>query len=111
MGQAVYPLEMFEEQDGPLEVRRLQFAVDAVERMRDRVRDALPLQKILQIENVVAHRNDLGVLRLRNSPDQDVDLAGIMREKSRDLFAEERPFQVRDLEIAHDRVVIGDGDK
>ena len=64
VAQAVDSLEMFEEQNEPLEMRGFQFAVDAVERMRHRMRDGLLLQIFLQLENIVAHRHDLRVLRL-----------------------------------------------
>ncbi len=41
--QAVDALEMFEEQNQPLEMRCLELAVYAVKRMRDRVRDLCAL--------------------------------------------------------------------
>src|SRR5438270_5389765 len=36
VAQAIDSLEMFEEQEQPFEVRRLQFSIDAVKWMRDR---------------------------------------------------------------------------
>src|SRR6266480_3574447 len=102
---------MFEEQNQALEMRGLQFAVDAVERMRDRVDNFSALQIALQRKNIVPDNNDVGVLLFRNSPDQDVNLARILRKISGDLLADERVGQIADRQTTVDRVVIGDGDK
>src|ERR1041384_8833435 len=102
---------MLEEQDQPLEMRRVQLAVDAVKRMRDRMRDRLSLQILLQIENVVAQLNDLGVLRFRDSPNENVNLARVLGEVGRDFFADESARQIGDLHISIDRVVVGKGDE
>src|SRR5204863_9871538 len=80
IAQTVDALEMLEEQDQPFQVRRFKLAIDAVERMRDGMRDPVRLQITLQIENIVAHPGDVRVLRFRDSPDQEMDLAGILRE-------------------------------
>ena len=40
-----------------------------------------------------------------------MDLARVLREVGRHFLTDECPFQVRDLEVAVDRVVIGDGDE
>ena len=111
IAQSVDALEVLEEQNQPLEMRGLQFAVDAVKRMRHRMHDRLALQIGLQLEDVVARAHDLCVLRFRDSPNQQVNLAGIVREISRDLLADESVRQVGDLQAALDRVVIGDGDE
>ena len=63
VSETVDSLEMFEEKDEALEMRGLQFAVDAVKRVGHRVGNALFLEITLQLENVVAHRHDLSVLR------------------------------------------------
>ena len=42
---------MLEEKNEPLEMRRLEFAVDAVKRVGHRMGDLLALQVLLQIEN------------------------------------------------------------
>jgi hypothetical protein len=39
-----------------------------------------------------------------------VQLAGVIRKIRRDLFADKSARQVRNLEAARDRIVIGDGD-
>jgi hypothetical protein len=75
------------------------------------MRDRLPLKITLQIENVVAHLDDFGVLSLGDSPDEDVDLARVLREVGCDLFADECPGQIRNLQVPVDRVVVGNGDE
>src|SRR5258708_7002523 len=102
---------MFEEKNETLELRRLQFAVDAVKRMRDRVCDRFALQVTLQIENIHPQLRQLGMLRLRDSPDEEMNLAGILREIGRDLLADEGVLQLRDFQTTVDRVVIGDGNE
>ena len=89
IAQAVDPFEVFEEQDQPLEVRRFQLAVDAVERMGNGVGDGRASADNVQIENVVANGDDFGVLRFGDSPDQQMNLARVLREIGRDLLADE----------------------
>ena len=60
-----------------------QLAVDTVKRVSDGVRKRLLLQEGLKVENVVAKAADLGVLRLRKTPDKEVNLARILRKISR----------------------------
>ena len=48
----------------PLEMRCVELAVDAVERMGDGVSDLRFLEILLQIENVFPDRDDFGVLCL-----------------------------------------------
>ena len=55
---------MFEEKDQLLEMFCLQFAVNAVKRMRDRMRDLRRLQVALQLEDIIADAFDLAVLFL-----------------------------------------------
>src|SRR2546423_5904811 len=102
---------MLEEQDQTLEVRGVQLAVDAVKRMRHRMRDRLSLEITLQIENVVAQLNDLAMLCLRDSPDEDMNLAWVLGKVGRYFFADEGSGQVGDLKISLDRVVVGNGDE
>ena len=64
VAQAVDALEMFEEKDQLLEMFCLQFAVNAVKRMRDRMRDLRRLQVALQLEDIIADAFDLAVLFL-----------------------------------------------
>ncbi len=111
IAQAIDALEMFEEENQALEMRDLQFAVDAVKRMRHRMHDRCALQIGLELEDVLADAHDLRVLGFRDSPNEEVDLAGILREISRDLFADEGVRQVGDLQAALDCVVVGDGDE
>src|SRR5207248_1233525 len=101
---------MFEEKDQLLEMSCFQFAVDAVKRMRDRVRDLRRLQVPLQLEDIIPDGFDLAMLLLRDSPNKNVELAGIMRKIRRDLFADKSARQMRNLEAAFNGVVIGDGD-
>lgn len=109
--QTVDAFEMFEEQNEPFKMRGLEFAVDAVERMRDRMRDFSALQIPLQRKNIISNDNDIVVLLFGNTPDQDVNLAGVLREISGDLLADKRVRQIADLETAVDRVVVRDGDE
>src|SRR5690348_14779819 len=99
---------MFEEQDQALEVARFQFSVDAVERMRDCVRDVCALKITLQREDIVADHSNVRVMLFRNSPDENVDFARVVREVSRDLLADERVRQIPDRETTIDRIVISD---
>src|SRR5256885_15898831 len=92
-------------------MRRFELAVDAVKRMRYRVRNSPALQIALERKNIVANNRDVGVVFFRDAPNQNVDLAGVLREISRDLLADESLRQVGDLQTAVDRVVIGDRDK
>src|SRR5437899_1194655 len=92
-------------------MRRFEFAVDAVERMRNRVRDFSALQVSLQRKNVVPDDDDVVVLLFGNAPDQNVDLAGVLRKISCNLFADERVGQVANFQATVDRVVIRNRDK
>ena len=87
VAQTVDAFEMLEKQDQALEMRGGQLAVDAVKRVSDGVRQRLLLQEGLKIENVVAKAADFGVLRLRKTPDKQINLARILRKISRNLFA------------------------
>ena len=55
---------MLEQKDEPLEMARLQFAVDTIKRMRNRVRDLRGLDVMLQLKNIIADPFDLAVLLL-----------------------------------------------
>src|SRR5437660_11279303 len=101
---------MFEEKDELFEMACLKLAVHAVKRMRDRVRDLRRLQIALQLEDLIPDAFDLAMLLLCNSRIKDVQLAGIIRKIRRDLFADKSASQVRNLEAASDRIVIGNGD-
>src|SRR5262249_4355246 len=102
---------MFEEQDQPLQVRRFEFPVDAVERVRNRVGDSSALQISLQRKNVVTNKDDVCVLLFSNPPDQDVDLAWVLRKISGDLFANEGFREVLNFQTTIDCVVIRDRDE
>src|SRR5437867_620707 len=102
---------MFEEQNESLEMRRFKLAVNAVERMRDRVRDLTGLQISLERKNIVANEDDVGVLAFGNAPDQNMNLAWVLRKIGRNLFTDERVGQIANGQATVDRVVIGDGDK
>ena len=111
VSQTVDALEMFKEQDQPFEVRRVEFSVDAVERMRHGVGDFSALQISLQRKNIVTNDDNVRVLLFGDAPDQDVDLAGVLREISRDLFTDESVRQVANFQTTIDCVVIRDGDE
>jgi len=64
VAQAVDALEMFEEKDELFEMACLKLAVDAVKRMRDRVRDLRRLQIALQLEDIIPDAFDLAMLLL-----------------------------------------------
>ncbi len=101
---------MLEEQNQPFEMRCVQLAVDAVKRVGHGVGDLARLEVALESENVVADNHDIGVLSLGDPPDQEMNLARILREIRRNLLTNERIRQIRDLETALDRVVVGDRD-
>jgi hypothetical protein len=106
--QPVNSFKMFEEQNQTLEMRGLEFAIHAVKRMGDGVGDSSALQITLQRKNIVADERDVGVLLFGNAPGEKVNLAGVLRKISRDLFADESVRQITNLQAAIDRVVIGD---
>src|SRR5260370_35135419 len=102
---------MFEKQHEPFEMRGLEFAVDAVKRMRNRVGNIRSGEITLQCENIFPEDDDVVVLLSGNAPDQDVNLAGVLWKIGRDLFADKGIWQIANLKTAVDRVVIGDGDE
>ena len=79
--------------------------------MGDGVNNLLALQVALQIENILAQLRDFVVLRFGNSPGQQIYFAWVLGKIRRDLFAEERIRQVRNLETTCNRIVIGDGNE
>src|SRR4029453_7659849 len=89
---------------------RVEFTIDTIKRMRNSVRDLCTLQIALQLKNIFAHGIDLAVLVFRNSPNEDVQLAGIVGEIGGDLFADKGSRPIIDLQAAFDGIVIGDGD-
>src|SRR5260221_2993602 len=99
---------MLEEQNQTLEMRRLEFAVYAVKRMRDRMSDFSALQITLKRKNVVSDEHDIGVLLFGDSPNQDVDLARVLRKISGHLFTDECVWQVANFQTAVDPFVIRD---
>lgn len=85
----------------------LQFSVHAVKRVRNCVRDLRGLQVALQVEDVIADTFYIAMLLLGDSPDKNVQLARIVGEICRDLFAEKGAGQVCNLQAAIDRIVVG----
>ena len=73
--------------------------------------DPLPGQKPLQFVDVSAVLLDFPVLRLVDVPDQEVDGDLILWKLRGDLFAEEGPGQLGDLQASIDPIVIREGDK
>ncbi len=80
IAQAVDAFEVLEKENQPFEVRGFELAVDAVERVGDRVADRFFLQIALQVEDVLPQRRNFAVLRFGNSPDQQMNFARIMRK-------------------------------
>src|SRR5260370_33621472 len=76
VAQAVDAFEMFEKQHEPFEMRGLEFAVDAVKRMRNRVGNIRSWEITLQCENIFPVDVDGVVMLSGNAPDRDVNLAG-----------------------------------
>ena len=109
VAQTVDPLKMFEKKDELLEVHGLELPFTLYKRMRDSVRDLCVLKVPLQIEDVFANAFDIAMLLFRNPPDQNVQLAGVVRKISSNLLADEGPRQVRNFQAAIDRIVIGNG--
>ena len=62
VAQTVDPLKMLEKEDEPLEMARLEFAVDAIKRMRNRMRDLSGFEVVLQFKNIIADAFDFAVL-------------------------------------------------
>ena len=79
--------------------------------MRYRVRDLAALQISLQRENIVPDNDDVVALLFANAPDQNVNLARVLRKISCDLLADESVGKVANLQATVDRVVIGDCNK
>ncbi len=105
---SVQAFEVFEQQHEFLDVRDAEPVIDAVERVRDGVREPFRGEVFLQLENIAAPRLQLLVLRLGDAPHEHVDFAAVVRESRADLLADEGVRPVRDLEAAVDAVVIGD---
>src|SRR5215471_20612084 len=111
IAQSIDSLEVFEEQNKPLDVRRLEFPIDAVKRMGDGVSDIRGVEVALQGKDVVTNEDNVLVLVFANAPDQNMNLARVLREISGDLLTDERVGQVSNFQAAVDRVVISDGYK
>src|SRR5437588_205115 len=88
VAQTVDSLEMLEKQNEPFEVRCLKLPVNTIKWMRNGVRNFSALQIALKRKYVVSQDRDVLMLFLGDTPDQKVDLAGILREIGRDLLAD-----------------------
>jgi len=64
VAQSVDTLKMFKEKDQLLEMSCFQFAIHAVKRMRDRMRDLRRLQIALQLKDIIPGGFDLSMLLL-----------------------------------------------
>jgi len=89
---------VLEKKDEPLEVRGVEFAVDAVKGMRDGMGERLGLKVLLEIKDVVAQTRDVGMLSLRKPPNEQVNFAWILRKISRNLLANKSIAQRRNRE-------------
>ena len=88
VAQTVNGFEVLEEENQAFEVRRGQLAVDAVERMSDRMGNLGGREILLQLINIVSDGDNLLVLRLGYSPRQNVNLARILRKISCNLLTD-----------------------
>src|SRR5713226_5265870 len=89
-------------------MRGFQFAIDTVERMRHRMRDLSGLEVALQRKNIVADDSYVGMLCLGNTPNQDVNLARILRKITCNLLTNKRLRQLRYAQTTLDRIMVGD---
>ena len=109
IARAVDALEEPEEDQDLLDVIEGQAVVDAKQRMRHDMHDALAAGEGAKVVEIALQALQLAMLRLGDAEDQDVEVAAVLG-KGDGLFAGEKgPWQVRDVERAGDRVVIGDG--
>src|SRR4051812_47716946 len=109
VAQTVNPLEMLEQEDETLQMCGLELAVDTVEGMSDGMGDLAGVKVALKGENVVANDDNIGVLLLGDAPNEEMNLARILRKIRRNLLAYERVRQIRDRQAPVDGVVVGDG--
>src|SRR5437588_6704260 len=86
-----------------------ELAVHAVKRVRHGVGDFSTLQIALESKNIIANNDDVIVLLFGNAPNQEMDLAGVLRKISCDLLADESVRQIANFETTINRVMIGQG--
>ena len=111
VAQAVDSLESLEEQQQFLEVGDAKFFVHLVKRMCNGMGDVVLRQVFLQVVDILAQALDFAVLRLVDSPHEQMHLAAVLGEIGRHLLADECARLVRDFEATLDAVVVGDGDE
>src|SRR5262245_2016009 len=68
--ESINPFEMFEQQDEPLEMRRREATIDTIKWVRHGVCNRAPLEIALQIQDIFPALSNLGMLRLRDTPDK-----------------------------------------
>jgi hypothetical protein len=88
--QTVDPFEVLEEQDQPFEMGGVELTVDAVKRVRHGMGDLRFLEISLKLINVLAETSDLGVLRFRYSPNQQMNFARILRKIRGNFLTDKR---------------------
>jgi len=106
---AVQTFESVEDQNQPLDVPPIQHAVLAIQRMRHRVRDPI-------LPHVPRHRVDIvcGSLQRimidrRDAPDQQMNLAAVLREIAGQFLPDQHVRHSRKLRHSGNRIVIRDG--
>ena len=109
--QPVDCFEMTEKQNQPFPVIHRKAFVDRPERMRHGVRDALLLEVARQLVDIAPQPLDLRVLRLGETPSENMDLHIVLGEKRRDFLAEKCSGLAGDLQTSVDRVVVGERDE
>jgi hypothetical protein len=77
--------------------------------VREHAQDVLLADVLDQLVHVAAKPLEIVVLRLGDPVGEHVDDRAVLRESRRDLLGDEGVGQVRDVEAALDRVVVGDG--
>ena len=99
---------MLKEQHQLFDVGRIEPVIEAVERMRDGVRELLRREVALQLVDILPHRLDFPMLALIESPNEHVHLAPVLGKARPNLFAEKDAGAIRDFEAAIDPIVIGE---
>ena len=107
---AVASLPGSEEQHHPLDVARRDRRPHAVERMRERVREAALAEERDELVHRRAVRLEVAVILLGEVPHEDVQRDFVLGEARRHLDGQERVGLVRDAQRALDRVVVADRD-
>jgi hypothetical protein len=111
VAEAVEALEVTEEEKEALDVAAGEFLIEPIEGMGDGVGEVLGGEIFLKVVDVLAEAGDVAMLRLCETPDEEVDLAAVLGKPGGDLLRDEDAGEIGDVQAAVDAVVIGDGDE